>query len=121
MTQPIEVASDKLFNLRTGYRFYWQNKYLKELINRSMQKKEEIYSILDRMYTDKSYIDCAYEDLTKLMEAYADSKLKEERERIQSIANVMTINATSIHRTLGVIPTNKFLQALKDISKGSNK
>lgn len=33
----------------------------------AMNEKEEIYTILDKMYADKSYIDCAYEDIRVLL------------------------------------------------------
>lgn len=30
-------------------------------------EKEKIYTILDKMYANKSYIDCAYEDIKELL------------------------------------------------------
>ena len=43
--------------------------------------KEKVYAILDKMYADKSYIDCAYEDLI--------ATIKSEKEKlVRSILNI---------------------------------
>ena len=68
------------------------------------QRKEKIYEILNKMYEDKSYIDCAYEDfqslirttLTQLVER--DLEWAESKKRKNTIQN-STGNENKIYLT----------------------